>query len=527
MGKLWAMFFLSILLVSVMNFYAEVREPDRVDIAEIHEHIRESVKVQGVLTSYVRDPYSDGSDRIDLLLEDEYNVVEIRWTETGMRQSGREDGLPATLPPIGTVVEGVGEVVEWNGKIWIQSQGAGAITYDARWVPDVHLLSLTDLSHSPSTYAGDLITLTGYAGGVIEANITRQTFSLMDSPSYSNADHIISTSMEGRLTETLEAGSKIKLTGWLRWDERSFRWQLQTHATQIDVLWAAGAKRLSWSSDAVFWSYDVGSLVTLEGTSANLSDGWWVMGPGDAGQNKLCLLPAPGDQDGISQDWTGRLVWEEQKIQLCLDHGYDAEFTNPTGGIGEEMVPLGDVVRDPNAYRNQTLNFEGWSTDPISPDYNKGYFADGPDYFTRSTRVRMVLEGARAEWLEADTMVRINATVIWDTADARLILQVHAITLIGPTPNPVTLSWTEGFDDWQWDINKRVKISGIATNGSDGTLWISREGSAIGERLCLLGDGSELAAQTEAGAQPLDWVGRLTTEENVADREVKLCLDRR
>ncbi len=105
MGKLWAMFFLSILLVSVMNFYAEVREPDRVDIAEIHEHIRESVKVQGVLTSYVRDPYSDGSDRIDLLLEDEYNVVEIRWTETGMRQSGREDGLPATLPPIGTVVE--------------------------------------------------------------------------------------------------------------------------------------------------------------------------------------------------------------------------------------------------------------------------------------------------------------------------------------------------------------------------------------------------------------------------------------
>ncbi|HIM93153.1 MAG TPA: hypothetical protein EYM62_04400, partial [Candidatus Poseidoniales archaeon] len=386
MGKLWAMFFLSILLVSVMNFYAEVREPDRVDIAEIHEHIRESVKVQGVLTSYVRDPYSDGSDRIDLLLEDEYNVVEIRWTETGMRQSGREDGLPATLPPIGTVVEGVGEVVEWNGKIWIQSQGAGAITYDARWVPDVHVLSLTDLSHSPSTYAGDLITLTGYAGGVIEANITRQTFSLMDSPSYSNADHIISTSMEGRLTETLEAGSKIKLTGWLRWDERSFRWQLQTHATQIDVLWAAGAKRLSWSSDAVFWSYDVGSLVTLEGTSANLSDGWWVMGPGDAGQNKLCLLPAPGDQDGISQDWPGRLVWEEQKIQLCLDHGYDAEFTNPTGGIGEEMVPLGDVVRDPNAYRNQTLNFEGWSTDPISPDYNKGYFADGPDYFTRSTR---------------------------------------------------------------------------------------------------------------------------------------------
>ena len=140
MSKLWAMFFLSILLVSVMNFYAEIREPDRVEIADIHEHIRGSVKVQGVLTSYVRDPYSDGSDRIDLLLEDEFNVVEIRWTETGMRHSGRDDGLPAALPHIGTMVEVVGKVTEWNGMIWIQSEGAGAINYDSSWVPDVHAL---------------------------------------------------------------------------------------------------------------------------------------------------------------------------------------------------------------------------------------------------------------------------------------------------------------------------------------------------------------------------------------------------
>ncbi len=122
----------------------------------------------------------------------------------------------------------------------------------------------------------------------------------------------------------------------------------------------------------------------------------------------------------------------------------------------------------------------------------------------------------------------MSVTLVWDTVDARLLLQVHHIEIDADEPIPVvSLAWTDGFDDWQWDINKRVKISGIATNGSDGTLWIAREGSAIGERLCLLGDGSELAAQTAAGAQPIDWVGRLTTEENVADREVKLCLDRR
>ena len=104
MAKMWAMFFLSILLVSVMNFYAVVREPDIVEIAELHEHIRESVKVRGELTSYVRDPYDSGSDRIDILVEDGYNVSEVRWTETGL------------LPPIGTLVQVVGEVSEWNGR---------------------------------------------------------------------------------------------------------------------------------------------------------------------------------------------------------------------------------------------------------------------------------------------------------------------------------------------------------------------------------------------------------------------------
>ena len=103
MVKLWAMFFLSILLVSVMNFYAVYREPDLVDITDAHEHIRENIKVKGILTSYIIDPYDSGTDRVDLLVEDDFNVIEVRWTETGMRQSGREDGLPTTLPPIGTL----------------------------------------------------------------------------------------------------------------------------------------------------------------------------------------------------------------------------------------------------------------------------------------------------------------------------------------------------------------------------------------------------------------------------------------
>ena len=50
MAKLWVMFFTSLLLVSTMNFYAVIREPDLIDIDEIHEYPRETVKVKGVLT---------------------------------------------------------------------------------------------------------------------------------------------------------------------------------------------------------------------------------------------------------------------------------------------------------------------------------------------------------------------------------------------------------------------------------------------------------------------------------------------
>ena len=69
-AHVWAAFFLSVLLVSVLNFYAVAREPDRVEIADIHEHLSETVKIEGTLISWVRDPYSDGSDRVDLQVED-------------------------------------------------------------------------------------------------------------------------------------------------------------------------------------------------------------------------------------------------------------------------------------------------------------------------------------------------------------------------------------------------------------------------------------------------------------------------
>ena len=119
MAKLWVMFFTSLLLVSTMNFYAVIREPDLIDIDEIHEYPRETVKVKGVLTSFVVDPYGEQADRIDLQVRevDGHSVVEVRWFVD------RDNDIP----PIGTIITVEGEVTEWNGRIWLSSNGYGAI----------------------------------------------------------------------------------------------------------------------------------------------------------------------------------------------------------------------------------------------------------------------------------------------------------------------------------------------------------------------------------------------------------------
>ena len=115
MAKMWVMFFTSLLLVSAMNFYAVIREPDLIDIDDIHEYPRETVKVEGVLTSFVIDPYGEQADRIDLQVReiDGHSVVEVRWLV--------DKDHP--VPPVGTLVTVEGEVSEWNGRIWLASNG--------------------------------------------------------------------------------------------------------------------------------------------------------------------------------------------------------------------------------------------------------------------------------------------------------------------------------------------------------------------------------------------------------------------
>lgn len=519
MAKLWVMFFTSLLLVSMMNFYAVIREPDMIDIDDIHEYPRETVKIKGVLSSYVVDPYGEQADRIDLQIReiDGHSVVEVRWFVD----------RDADIPPIGTIVTVEGEVSEWNGRIWLSSNGYGAIrcpnsdgTCDSI---EYETVPLVEVAMNPSAYANMSVRIDGYLSESIAPDVTYHSLSLMDNPSYGNADHLLYMQVEGRGLEWIEAGSHVDVSGWLQYDQRSLRWRMLVQATAIEVLNQGEAVTLSWELEPYTLTYEVGKLVAIDGIANEFSDGWWISG--DSPTDRLCMLPSPEDLEAgienLTQTWTGRLIWSTDEATICLDRGHDASVANPAGNFGDDVTTMLDIAEDPFAFLGQNHTFEGWVTDPIPPDYDKGYVGDGPDYYSRTTKLRLHLIGEHVEYIEAGQPIRFNATVLWSESEGRVILEARSWTL-GEAPDPSLLNWGDGYNSWKWDIGKLVTIYGEAVMDEDGNQWIQRSGS--NERMCLLGDGTE-ASQQESIGEPIDWTGRLSTTEDAVENTMQFCID--
>ena len=170
MTKLWVMFFTSLLLVSAMNFYAVVREPDMIEIDEIRNFPRETVKIEGVLTGYVRDPYGEGADRIDLQVQEinGHSVAKVRWNVDWNND----------VPPIGTIVTVEGEVSEWNGRIWLQSNGYGAIIAQSGFI-DFTETKLVEVGRDPLSFANKSLQIDGWLSEPLAPDVTYHSLYLM------------------------------------------------------------------------------------------------------------------------------------------------------------------------------------------------------------------------------------------------------------------------------------------------------------------------------------------------------------
>jgi len=225
--------------------------------------------------------------------------------------------------------------------------------------------------------------------------------------------------------------------------------------------------------------------------------------------------------EGRTGDWGGRLVWALDEAAVCLDRGFNTSSGRETGEFGDDFTELRDVAMDPFSYIGGNYTFQGWITDPISPDYDKGYVGDGEDYYARDTKLRIQLVGEHSEFIEANQEIRFNATVLWSAADGRVVLEARSWTL-GDAPPPSLLNWGDGYNAWRWDLGKMVQLTGEVVADEDGTQWISRSGSD--ERVCLLGDGTEYLDQLSIG-EPVDWVGRLSMEEIGFDSSAMFCID--
>ena len=538
MTKMWGTFFLSILLVSTLNFYAVVREPDRVDISDIHEHVQETVKVQGTLISWVADPYSDGSDLITLQIEDDADVVKVNWRETS------DD-----LPPIGATVIVEGQVREYNGKIFIESKGMGAVTQkESVEVKDLGL-TLSDFGKDPEKYDNEIVSFTGYLGYAIEPNENYQTFTLTDNPTFLNSDHRLYVSLQGRVNNWIEAGSKIDLTGWVQFDERNFRWQIIAQSSTIDVIDATEAKQLSWQTDPEMWSYDVGKLVQISGEMAVDEDGlYWIMPPSNSMIEKLCILPTQNMQSSVPSgelDYVGRLIWSEERVTVCLEMtGFAPTLVQDENA--PQYTELAEITSFPTDYIGQYVNVTGYTTyalepnaDPndVNPKYS-GYIGNHYNYISRTAQIRFEGMGTLDTWTEKGTQVNItNARVEWDASSGRLELIIDPYTSIferGEVPEDIDeeifdwtsswdMEWDSDFPDrtaWTYQINDIVNVTGEMIN-EDGINWIKDTDSE--GKLCLV-DSNHDYWQGALDESTTYWEGRLVITNIVSAQDTRICL---
>ena len=509
--KLWVMFALSLFLVASLNWYAMVREPQVVDIEDLVQHKNEVVLVEGKVISWIEDRYGNGEDRVDLVIEDETGVIQVRWFSTG------------EIPPIGTNVTVMGDVVDYNGRFYMQSTGSGALYWGPNDLPVLTRVSITDLAVAPEDYVGEIVTVNGFISESVNPDLT------FTSAYISDEAHQMQLLIQSSPNVWIEANSKIEVTGMIAYQETSLRWALMTQGPTIllDRSHSPQIKMLEWAGEST-WSYESGSMVSMAGSVLIANGQWTLSGPNG---NVMCILPTDEDRtnadaenyNGSSYEATGRLMWNDERSMWCIDanNGNGTNLIDPMSAMSMQAMLSSNpasMLQDPG--KKYTLStFMQYSFEPLDTD---GYFVDSQTYTFGQTRVAMSFPSTRTEWIEAGQGLIANVTVSWDDEKMMMRLMVDTYQLVGDPPEPQTLLWDAGPTQWGYTKNQYVLLDGKAALHDDGW-YLERPGSeqSIKLNIRLNAIGTDSLHEN----QSLTWNGRLRQIEHPTDLSLVFTLD--
>ena len=494
--RLWVMFALSVLLVAAMNAYAMVREPELVKIENLVEHNNEVVSIEGTVLSWVEDPYSSGEDRVNIIIEDDTGVAQLRWYRFG------------EIPMIGTKVTATGDVIEYNGRLWLQALGSGALSWDESDVPDAPIIGISTIAANPQDFVGDAFTITGYISKPVNPNATFTSLDLRDHPNYGNHEHQMNMIIHSAPGQWLEAGQKVEITAVIEYSQKFLQWTIHTEGPEIRIVRAhePQATTIGWSNYQT-WSYNSGAKVLLVG---EISGDEIIESGGDL---RACVLNS-GDlssYEGEEVSFGGRLIWSTSYAGWCIDASGSIEVNLIDVSDAENL--LGQLASNPadtleDVANDTTFLITGvvsGSTLMSETGDTKIIIANAVYPNTLAKRDAYVPVGQHYGWLEEGQPIVANVTVSWNSASSEFQLMVLDMVLTGEpsSANPYDLS--DGAPAF-YDLNKITSITGNIVT-IDGQMYLQKEGGE--QKIRINAQPNSIGLNEQHEGLTLKWTGRL------------------
>ena len=494
--RLWVMFALSILLVAAMNAYAMVREPELVKIENLVEHNNEVVSIQGKVVSWVEDPYSSGEDRVNIIIEDDTGVAQLRWYRFG------------EIPMLGTEVTATGDVIEYNGRLWLQALGSGALSWDDSDVPDAPVIGISTIASDPELFVGESFTITGYISKPVNPNATFTSLDLRDHPNYGNHEHQMNMIIHSAPGQWLEAGQQVEITAVIEYSQKFLQWTIHTQGPEIRIVRTHEVQptTIGWSNYQT-WSYNSGAKVLLVGEIS----GEEIIEPG--GDLRACVLNS-GDissYEGQEVSFGGRLIWSTSYAGWCIDASNSIEVDLIDISDAENI--LGQLASNPTETLEEVENDTTFlitgvvsgSTLMSETGDTKIIIADAVYPNTLAKMDAYVPVGQHYGWLEEGQPIVANVTVSWNSASSEFQLMVIDMVLTGEpsSANPYDLS--DGAPAF-YDLNKITRITGNIVT-IDGQMFLQKEGGE--QKIRINPDANSIGLNEQHENLTLEWTGRL------------------